>query len=163
MYGYDIIIDKIKEEIRKNYPDLVSLVLFGSVARNTHRPDSDIDILIVSENLPNGRGNRINFFTCTVEIKLEELLTKTSTTPISIEVNPIIKTPQEVLQGGYIYLDMVEDAKLLYDREKFFESFLYRLKIKMKNWGSKKVPFEKSYYWILKPDLKPGEVLHLDT
>ena len=163
MFGHEKIIDKLKLEVIQNYPGLISLVLFGSVARNDHRPDSDIDILIISENLPNGRGNRIEFFTSLIKKKYEEILTQLSTTPNTIEINPIIKTPREVLQGGYIYLDMVEDAKLLFDKEKFFESFLQRLKIKMNLWGSKKIPFENSYYWILKPDLKPGEVLHLDT
>ena len=163
MFGHEKIIDKLKLEVIQNYPGLISLVLFGSVARNDHRPNSDIDILIISENLPNGRGNRIEFFTSLIKKKYEEILTQLSTTPNTIEINPIIKTPREVLQGGYIYLDMVEDAKLLFDKEKFFESFLQRLKIKMNLWGSKKIPFENSYYWILKPDLKPGEVLHLDT
>ncbi len=163
MFGYEKILEKLKQEVLLNYPDLVSLILFGSVARNNHRPDSDIDILLISENLPNGRGKRIDFFSKTIEKNLEEILVQISSTPLTIEINPILKTPNEVLQGGYIYLDMVEESKLLIDKENFFKDFLCRLKIKMENWGSKKVQFKNSYYWILKPDLKPGEVLRLDT
>ena len=163
MFGYEKIIDKLQEEVLLKYPDLVSLILFGSVARNNHRPDSDIDILLISENLPNGRGKRIDFFSKTIEKNLEKMISQICTTPILTEINPILKTPHEVLQGGYIYLDMVEESKLLIDKENFFKCFLERLKLKMDTWGSKKVQFNNSYYWILKPDLKPGEVLYLDT
>ncbi|NBU99324.1 MAG: hypothetical protein EBS19_14130, partial [Spirochaetia bacterium] len=86
MFGHEKIIDKLKLEVIQNYPGLISLVLFGSVARNDHRPNSDIDILIISENLPNGRGNRIEFFTSLIKKKYEEILTQLSTTPNTIEI-----------------------------------------------------------------------------
>jgi predicted nucleotidyltransferase len=37
-------------------PRLVSLAIFGSVARGTARPDSDLDFLIVAEGLPVAKG-----------------------------------------------------------------------------------------------------------
>jgi len=42
--------DNLMKEIRKIIPDVISCVIFGSVARNEERPDSDIDLLIVSAN-----------------------------------------------------------------------------------------------------------------
>jgi predicted nucleotidyltransferase len=39
--------------------DLISLAIFGSVARGTSKPASDIDILIVAKNLVRGRMNRV--------------------------------------------------------------------------------------------------------
>ncbi|MEW6611385.1 MAG: nucleotidyltransferase family protein [Pseudomonadota bacterium] len=41
---------------------LVSLAVFGSVARGTMRPDSDIDCLIVAAPLPRGRMARMREF-----------------------------------------------------------------------------------------------------
>jgi len=38
---------------------LISFVLFGSVARDSFRPDSDIDILTIAETLPQGRIRRV--------------------------------------------------------------------------------------------------------
>lgn len=52
---------------------LVSVVVFGSVARGTQRFDSDFDVLIVAEGLPSGRIKRINEFSV-VEEKLEPLI-----------------------------------------------------------------------------------------
>ncbi len=40
-------------------PRLISLAVFGSAARGTARPDSDIDLLIVADPLPRGRMKRI--------------------------------------------------------------------------------------------------------
>ncbi|MFQ5520218.1 MAG: nucleotidyltransferase domain-containing protein, partial [Candidatus Methylomirabilia bacterium] len=39
--------------------NLVSIVLFGSVARGEARADSDIDLLIVGEEFPQGRFARL--------------------------------------------------------------------------------------------------------
>ncbi len=41
---------------------MVSLCVFGSVAAGAMKPDSDIDILLVCELLPNGRMTRVREF-----------------------------------------------------------------------------------------------------
>lgn len=55
--------EKLLEETRAFYGDrLVSLVVFGSVARGTYREDSDLDVLIIAERLPLGRMKRVEEF-----------------------------------------------------------------------------------------------------
>jgi tRNA nucleotidyltransferase (CCA-adding enzyme) len=53
-----------------------AIILFGSRARGTHRPDSDYDLLVISERLLDydevyrpvaGRGLRCDVVPCTVE------------------------------------------------------------------------------------------------
>ena len=164
MFNYEKIIDELQKEVIFHYQtNLVSIALFGSVARDLHRPDSDIDFLIIAENLPRGRMKRILDFSSTIEKKLDPLLDTfvyNGTTPC---LSPLIKTKEEVKLGGYIYLDMVEDAKILYDNENFFYNYLINFKQKMNQWGSKKIPHKNSYYWIVKPDLKEGEIINFDT
>jgi hypothetical protein len=42
--------------------DLLTLAIFGSVARGTPNPDSDIDIMLMVKNLPPGRMKRMQQF-----------------------------------------------------------------------------------------------------
>ncbi|MCM8820965.1 MAG: nucleotidyltransferase domain-containing protein [Candidatus Omnitrophica bacterium] len=52
-------IKNISDEILKK----VEVLVFGSVVKNEHTPLSDIDVLIISENLPEGYEDRIKIKT----------------------------------------------------------------------------------------------------
>lgn len=141
----------LKEEIKDFYKeDLISIVLFGSVARGTFRNDSDIDILIIAKNLPNGRINRIEDF-LKIEKKLEFFISELRKNELFPSISPIIKTPEEVLLGSPLFLDMIEDAKILYDTHSFFEEYLNQLNLKLKSINAKKIKQDTSWYWILDP------------
>lgn len=139
---------------------LVSVVVFGSVARGTQRFDSDIDLLLVIRELPSGRMKRVEEFAA-VEERLADVLASARRQGIQTEISPLLRTPDEVCQGGLIYLDMTEDARVLYDPTGFFQAFLKGLRARLAELGSVRVRRGESWYWILKPDLKPGEVIEL--
>ena len=51
---------------------------------------------------------------------------------------------------------------LLYDRDGFFAAILQRLKTRLAELGSERRVDKDGYeYWVLKPDLKPGEAVEL--
>ncbi len=52
---------------------LVSVIVYGSVARGSARRDSDVDILIIAESLPEGRMKRQQLF-IEVEDALEPII-----------------------------------------------------------------------------------------
>jgi hypothetical protein len=56
---------------------------------------------------------------------------------------------------------MVEDASILFDRNGFFSKILDRLRARLKELGAKRVWKGNIWYWVLKPDYKPGEVIEL--
>src|SRR5688500_5753480 len=85
---------------------LVSLAIYGSVARGTARPDSDIDILVVADPLPDGRIARINEFSH-VEIELAEALAQARASGFQAFLSPIFKTPAEFGRGSLLFLDMI--------------------------------------------------------
>jgi len=153
--------DKILEETKSFYGDqLVSFVVYGSVARETFRYDSDIDLLIIAENLPKGRMKRADQFSL-VEDRIEPYLKSLKKQGINTFISAVFKTPHEAELGSPLFLDMVEDARILYDKNKFFSKRLERLGKRLKELGAKRVWKGNIWHWVLKPDYNPGEVIEL--
>lgn len=154
---YKRIIDKLFLALKEKLGDkLVSFVVYGSVARGEMREDSDIDILIVADGLPKGRLKRQELFEeVERELELDELWKE----GFYITLSPVIKTPEEAQRLSPLYLDMVEDAIILYDRGSFFKGVLDRLRRKLMEYGAKRVRMGKKWYWILKDKYEFGEVI----
>lgn len=152
---------KLASEIKSYYGErLVSLVVFGSVARETQRFDSDIDILIIAKELPNGRMKRVEEFEI-VEDKLEHFLTSLQKYGIYTSITSVIKTPEEAEKGSPLFLDMVEDARILIDKNDFFATILKKFRNRLKVLGAKRIWRGNAWYWVLKSDYKPGEIFEL--
>jgi len=71
----------------------------------------------------------------------------------------VFKTPEEAEAGSPLFLDMVDDARILYDCDGFLEELLERLRQRLAELGSRRVWRGNSWYWVLKPDLAPGEAI----
>jgi predicted nucleotidyltransferase len=154
-------IDALIEACLRCYGErLVSVVLFGSVGRGTSNPQSDIDLLIVAEQLPKGRMQRVQEFGC-IEQALQPLLSELSSIECHVELSPVFKSPEELMQGTPLMLDMVEDARILYDPEGFFEKALARLTNRLKELRAKRVWRGNAWWWDLKPDYRSGEVFEI--
>lgn len=147
--------------VRAHYADrLVSLVVFGSIGRGTPRPDSDADLLIVAEPLPDGRMARVDEF-APIENGLAATLADGGRLGFSNECSPVFKTPDEVLAGSPLLLDMVEDARVLYDRDAFFRTAIDQLKDRLTRHGARRIWRGNAWLWDLKPDYRPGDVFEL--
>ncbi len=153
--------ERLKEEsIRFYWERLVSLVLFGSVASGRMRPDSDIDLLIVAEPLPAGRMARVWEFDA-VEAALNRDLEAAGRAGVHTYLSPVFKTTAEVERGSPLFLDMTLEARILYDRDGFFARYLEGLRARLQALGSRRKELCGGYYWVLKPDWKPGEEIRL--
>lgn len=140
--------------------DLVSVIVYGSTARNRQTFQSDIDILLIVNNLPDGRMNRMKDF-AEIEEALSEELQDARLHGWNTDLSPVIRKPEEVNLGGYFYLDMVDDAVILYDKNDFFSAYLRKFKKRLTEYGAEKKRWKGGYYWEIKPDLKPDEVIQL--
>jgi len=140
---------------------LVTVAVYGSVGRGTPNPCSDIDLLIVASGLPRGRLARSQEFE-RVEEQLEPLLDELRRShSITTCLSPVIKTPEEVLKGSWLFLDMISDARILFDRDAFFERYLQELHRRLDRVGAQKVRQGQRWHWVLKPDYEQGEVFDL--
>lgn len=159
--SFERLFGEILNALQENYGErLVSLAVFGSVARGTQRPDSDVDLLVVCNPLPPGRMRRIAEFE-EVEKILAPALSDLERQGISTFLSPVLKTPAEMDRGSVFYVDLVEDARLLYDRGDFLKGFLARLRRRLEQLGARRIRRGNAWYWDLKPDFKPGEIFEL--
>src|SRR2546427_7542277 len=86
----------VHDQVRRVYGDrLVSLALFGSVARRTARPDSDLDVLLGVEGLPRGRRARLETFD-PVERSLATEMETLARAGITVELSPVMRTPEDL-------------------------------------------------------------------
>jgi predicted nucleotidyltransferase len=154
-------LERLLEEVKHHYGGrLVSLVVFGSVGRGTARFDSDVDLLVVAEGLPPRRLKRMEDFE-EIERALEKDLRELAECGIHTSLSPIIKTKEEVKRGSPLFLDMIEDGLLLYDRDGFFRSFLEGFAQRLEALGALRVRKGNSWYWVLKGDYRGNEVFEL--
>jgi len=140
--------------------NLISVVLFGSVARGEAGPDSDIDLLIIGGEFPPGRFARLRLLK-EVDEEFERELDRLRSQGLHPRLARLLKTHAEAARFVPLYLDLVEDAQLLYDRDGFFQSVLARLRASLRRLGAERRTLGQTRYWVLKPDLRPGEVIEL--
>ena len=158
---FNKLLSQVLVAVQQYYGDrLVTLAVFGSVARGSQRLDSDVDLLLVCEPLPAGRTRRIAEFG-EVEEQLEPMLASLREAGITTSLSVIVKTPAEVQRGGLLYLDFIEDARLLYDEGDFFRGFLIQLRDRLSKLGARRVWRGNAWYWDLKPDFKVGDIFEI--
>lgn len=155
------LLDCLRTRCQEHYGDrLISLVVFGSAARGTAGPESDIDVLVVADGLPDGRVARVREFLA-VEREMSSDLATARRAGWSVELSPAFKSPDEVRAGSPLFLDMVEDALYLTDRDGFLHGALDALRSRLAALGARRVWRANAWFWDLKPDYRPGEVFEI--
>lgn len=159
---YRSLLEKLVELLSTSLGDkLVSVVVYGSVARGSARKDSDVDVLIIAESLPKSRMRRQQLF-LEVENKLEPVIDGLWNMGFYVDFSPVILSVEEASRIRPIYLDMVEDSVILYDKDGFFNNIISRLREKLRELGSKRIWVKDKWYWVIKPDIRFGEVVRIE-
>jgi len=140
--------------------NLVSVVVFGSVGRGDARADSDVDLLIVADDLPRGRMARVGSLE-PAKRALEQRLQSLQRQGICTRLAPVFKTRAEVRAGSLLFLDMIEDGRVLFDRRGFWRGFIRSFQRRLDRLGARKIMVGDRWYWDLKPDYRPGEVFEI--
>jgi len=141
---------------------LVSIVLYGSVARGYAHATSDIDLLVVVEEYPASFADRIKELVDinTALFEPKRKLYEQTGRHASIQFYPL--NPEEARHHRPLYLDITIDGLILYDRNNFIQSILNGLRQRLNQIGSQRVQLPSGqHYWILKPTIRLGEVIEI--
>lgn len=158
---FESILDAVRQASLNHYGErLISFAVFGSVARGTARTDSDIDILLVIDPLPNGRMTRMREWE-TVEAAVAAALERAKSDGVNTSLSPVFKTPAELRRGSLLFLDLTDQARILFDRDGTLSGYLERLRQRLRELGARRIYKGGGYYWLLKPDFKFGEEISL--
>jgi len=156
---YKSLLEKLTKLLQEEFQDkLISVVLYGSVARGDNRKDSDIDLLLVIKDLPKTITERVILFD-KVERKLDDYIMRLMDDGYYITLSPVLKTPEEAMRFSPIYMDMTEDAIILYEENGFFRKVLEKTKKRLKELGFERVWLSKKVWYWRKRNYKFGEII----
>jgi len=137
---YETLVREVVTELFKRYVErLVSVVLYGSVARGTAHKLSDIDLIAVIEKLPESFSERIEEMVEIVDgVRSTKMrLWKEKGIYANIQIYPL--TPDEAERVRLLYLDLTTDAITLYDKGAFMESVLEKTRKRLQDLGARKI------------------------
>lgn len=159
--AFEEIVQALPTACRTVYGDrLKAVAIYGSVARGTMRPDSDIDVLIVADALASSRAARMDEFE-QIDRLLADKMSSARTAGVHTTVMPNLKTPAELRAGSLLYLDMTDQARILHDPEGILRGYLDDLAQRLRAMGARRVPFGGGYYWELKPGFRWGDRIEI--
>jgi len=139
-----------------------SIVLFGSVARGEHGQRSDIDIIVVSDAFPESYSARLDLLRPIFrEVKSRGSYLQLLKAGYRFSFSAVPYRPEDLAETPPLLLDVSEDGIILYD-DGLMRQKLAELKERMQALGSKRIRTRTGkWYWVLKPDLKPGEIIEI--
>lgn len=155
-------LERLREALeRREGENLVSFVVYGSIARGAGAPGSDVDLVLVFRSLPAPRHERfLVWYRALEELRAAHGALLADGCPFDWSVLPL--TEGEARYHSPLYLDITLDGRLLLDRGGFFAGVLDGLRARMRELGSRRVELaDGSWYWDLKPGMRFGEVVEL--
>jgi predicted nucleotidyltransferase len=152
-----IFLKKLENNMKNN---LLSVVLYGSVARGTAQRESDVDLLILYRkgDFDTGEAYAVSAIESRKSREYQTLFEK----GIYGEISPLFVTQEELSSNPLILLDIMEEGIILSERNQCFTKMIKKMRKEIKKMGSRKVTLpDGSWYWELKPGWKPGEIIEV--
>jgi hypothetical protein len=142
--------------------DLIAICYFGSVARGEASVESDLDVLVVADGLPSDLAGRMRTAGVVREqARKSEAAHSLRRSGRSTMISSVYMTPKEVLTHPPILLDIADHGIIEFDKGNFLGNVLEDVRRRLRELGARKVRAKKGYYWILKPNRKPMEVIQI--
>lgn len=155
------ILPRIKDlAIEKYSGNLLGLVVYGSVARKTEHSQSDIDILVVLNQVPKIRYERTDFFIDQIETPILKGFTPKES-EFQIEINPNIKSYEELTAGSFLNFTIASEGSILFEKDQLITEYFTKLRNRFKEMGVQKIPYAGGFYYDFLPKAKSLEVFEL--
>jgi len=137
--------------------NLVSVVLFGSYARGDFNKGSDVDVLVVLEDL----ADRYSVLKAIdgVEEALEPYFSKFRKKGFNPYISPVVLSRVQAKSVRPLYLDIVFDHEILYDKDGFIKAVFDGLRRKLEEYGAERRPIGRKWVVVLKKDYRYGDVI----
>jgi predicted nucleotidyltransferase len=116
------VLDEFLQKCKQKFgDDLISIILFGSYARKTATEYSDVDLLVIAENLPKRRIDRHKVLR---NIVLEFIY------KYGINISPILIEPRDLSPKDInpLICGILTGYKIIYDKNNFWKNYLERIK-----------------------------------
>jgi hypothetical protein len=139
-----------------------SIVLFGSVARGEQGQRSDIDLIVVADDFPESYSARLDLLSPIFnEVKTRKNYLNLLNAGYHLSFSAVPYRPEDLAETPPLLLDVSQEGIIVYD-DGLMKSKLSEVKQRLLALGSKRVRTRNGkWYWILKPDLKPGEIVQI--
>lgn len=139
--------------------DLLSIILFGSIARGKWTYESDIDIFILFSNKISNYSKKLTEMIFDYEESTELINEKGKKLYCSIQDLPL--QLRDLDNFRTLFYDIVMDGIILFDRNQIGFQFFKIIKKKIYEKGLKRVYInETDFYWERK-EIKFGEIVEL--
>lgn len=140
--------------------NLVALALFGSVARGEAGPASDLDLYVVVRTRPVSLFDQR--FAWALRIRETPEYQTLAAQGYRPEPMPVIHSVPELRSHPWILLDIAHHGVILHDPEGILARELEAVRARLSGLGARRVLLpDGHWYWDLKPDWRPGEVIEL--
>jgi predicted nucleotidyltransferase len=140
--------------------DLVAIACFGSVARGQPRADSDLDLYVVTRaRVSVFHDRRLDEVRRVRESPESRALAGLGYRP---DLAPLYHTVEKMRTHPWILLDVTDHGVILHDPDGVLARELDIIRRRLRELGSRRVVrSDGTWYWELKPDWRPGEVIEL--
>lgn len=138
---------------------LVTVAVFGSVARGDYHETSDIDIAVIVRDWRERMTSRVSTLIDTTRHTGEMIIRLWEHSGIysGIQWYALDTKESEILRP--LYLDMTLDAVIIYDRNDFFAKILSRMRTRLQDVRGKRIALpEGGHVWEVKKGMPLSEV-----
>ena len=149
--------------LKKNFEDnLLSVILFGSVARGKWTIESDLDLFAIVSNTYSGEIQLSQkIIDLIIEFEQSHSVKDDNGKDISPSIQVISLFLKELDIFRTIFYDIAVDGILIYDRNQFGAKFIKKIKDRIKEKGLKRIfNSDNDFYWKRR-NIKFGEIVEL--